>query len=248
MNEEVIQGLDALLPALRTLQRALEQIQASGATKGSGQTALRHYRLLHQQIARLLPDDRHVVEGLAAEVDEAAGDEALVAQALLLTQQLYVYVRSVARQAADAPFTQGNPERPGPQYQRGPKAGPGGWQTGQTWKGITDDYRRLGREMRDQIMQQTRESIRSAMAGIQVDIQHAWEDWDAARPVPPVPPVPPTPPTPPSPTSPATPFAPPRSPTGKMRIHIDLDDDDNTTWSGEFEDAPDPSDQPPTKI
>jgi hypothetical protein len=228
MNEEVNQGLDALLPALRTLQRALEQIQASGATKGSGHTALRHYRLLHEQIARLLPEDRHIVEGLAAEVDETAGDEAMVAQALLLTQQLYVYVRGITRQAAES-----NAGHRGNEYQRGPSAKP--------WKHIADDYRRLGREMRDQIMQQTRDSIRSAMSGIQVDIQHAWEDWDAAHPVPPTPPTPPASPFPPHPPVAPTP------PKGKRRIHIELDDDDNI-WTGQFEDAPDPSDKPPTTI
>jgi hypothetical protein len=239
MDEEVTQGLDALLPALRTLERALEQIQASGATKGSGQTALRHYRLLHEQIARLLPDDRHIIEGLAADVDESAGDEACVAQALLLTQQLYVYVRSISRQASEQAAQADMHRHPHGGHPHDPDAR--SWQTRQTWKGIAEDYRRLGREMRDQIKQQTRESLRAAMSGIQVDLQGAWKDWDAARPS-----VPPTPPTPPSAPVPPVPPVPPNGVQGKLRIHIDLDDDQGTAWSETFEDAPDPSDKPPT--
>src|SRR5690606_5356670 len=119
MNEEVNQSLDALLPALRTLQRALEQIQASGSTAGSGRTALRHYRLLHEQIARLLPEDRYINDGLVADVDESAADEPLVAQVLLLTQQLYVYTRSLVRESSDS---QGETVA----GQRGPRVSHGG--------------------------------------------------------------------------------------------------------------------------
>ncbi len=253
MNDEVTQGLDALLPALRTLQRALEQIQAGGATKGSGQTALRHYRLLHEQIARLMPEDRHVTEGLAADVDDTAGDDALVAQALLLTQQLYVYVKSAARQGSEEQATYARPRRGDPNKhdaaQHHHRAGNEHWQSGQAWRGIAEDYKRLGREMRDQIMQQTRDSIRSAMSGIQVDIHRAWEDWDASHPAPPTPPVPPNPPfagVPPVP--PVPPHAPIPPQKAKRRIHIELNDDELNGWAGPFEDAPDPSDNPPTKL
>lgn len=242
MNEEVNQSLDALMPALRTLQRSLEQIQASGSTAGSGRMALRHYRLLHEQITRLLPEDRYITEGLAADVDENAPDETLIAQMLLLIQQLYVYTRSLIRETSgqggasvSAHVDHAGHAGGGPKVRvqiNGQDV-----EFAQQWREFAHDYRRFGRELRDQIMHHTRDTLRSTMANVQHDVERAWSDWDAERAAPPVPPVPPTPPTPPVPPVPPT--------GGKRRIHIDLDDDS----SGPFEDFPDPNergDKPPT--
>src|SRR5690606_34743009 len=137
----------------------------------------RHYRLLHEQIARLLPEDRYINDGLVADVDESAADESLVAQVLLVTQQLYVYTRSLVRESSDS---QGETAA----GQRGPRVSHGGHgpkvkvnvnghevEIGQQWREFANDYRRFGRELRDQIMQQTRDSLRSAMAGIQSEVE-----------------------------------------------------------------------------
>lgn len=144
--------------------------------------AVRGYQGLQAKLAGLLPDDYFITEGLKLEPDVTADDETKLTQVMLLSGQLGEYLNGLLRA-----------ERPANAFMNSREM---------------SDLKGLGRDLQDQIINLTRQTLKRAISGIEIGTSEP--------PVPPVPPVPPIPGMPP---------VPPVPPSGK-RIRITLTTDD----------------------
>lgn len=82
------------------------------------------------------------------------------------------------------------------------------------WRELKD----LGRSLQEQVLDTTRRALRRALSSVE----------GSEAPVPPVPPTPPTPPTPPVPPVPPA----PESSTGRRKVQIEIESDDDDTPPG----------------
>lgn len=170
MNTETKQALQALLPAIKSLYASLERAQMTGTpAPGAGKMAARTYTVLHSKVAALLPDDIYITEALKLDTTDEDSDEALFAQVNLAASQLQHYLKSQV--VEDEPWMRPDDLR---------------------------ELKNLGRDLQDQILNQTRNALRRAMSGLEDHI-----------------PPPPTPPAHPEP------------PVKRGSIPIDITDDED---------------------
>ena len=177
MDENTSKSLNQLLLALKSLAKAVEktyfQEMGPGSFQGVGDTVAKNYRSLHARTVELLPDDFYVRDVLALDVASDATDQQKLGQVNLLVSQLTDYLENLVRT----------------EYRININA-------------EMDDLKNLGRDISEQILSLTRNTIRRAISNIDVGANQ--------------PPPPPTPPPagPPPPGAPpwAQPPAPPAPP------------------------------------
>lgn len=174
MDENTNKSLNQLLLALKSLAKAVEkayfQEMGPGSYQGIGVTVAKNYRSLHTRAVELLPDDFYVRDVLVLEVSPDATDQQTLGQVNLMVSQLTDYLENLAKTEYRVNFA-----------------------------AEMDDLKGLGRDLSEQIISLTRNTIRRAISNI---------DIGAAPPPPPTPP----PPGPPPPGAP--PWAQPPTPPG----------------------------------
>lgn len=161
-----------LMLAVKSLLRAVERSIATESYDGVAASMATNYQNLHAKIAELYPDDYYVTDVLALNLPDEANDRQIANLVQLAASQMVTYLASIDD---DAPPPYGPPRH----RRRHPR----------------NDYaegRDFGRELSDEIMNFTRETLRRALSGIDVAL-----DLDVDEP--PAPPKPPTPPEPPTP-------------------------------------------------
>ena len=174
MDENTTKSLSQLLMALKSLSKSVEKSYYQGAFQGVGDMVARSYRSLHARAVELLPEDFYVREVLVLDVEQQGSEKEKLAQVNLLVSQLTDYMESLLRVEQKVNF-----------------------------RGDVDDLKGLGRDLSDQIITYTRQTLRRALSNIEVGIE--------------TPPTPPTPPQPPMPGQPPVPPVPPTPPRPRGR-------------------------------
>jgi hypothetical protein len=163
MGENTSQNLNQLLLALRSLSKSVEKSLYHGMHQGVGDTVVKNYRSLHARAVELLPDDFYVRDVLVLDVAAEANDKQKLSQVHLLVTQLTDYLDNVLKEEHKVNFT-----------------------------AEVEDLKGLGRDLSDQIISYTRQTLRRALSNIDVGMS-------SAPPPPPPPPPPPHPGAPPPP-------------------------------------------------
>ncbi|GIL09429.1 MAG: hypothetical protein BroJett033_9400 [Chloroflexota bacterium] len=143
MDEQLINQVRRLLPALESLARSTRDALASGTYQGTADMAARSYRSLHAKIAALLPDDPYITDALALDYPDTASDREKIAAVQLAVTQLNEYLKG---------------------QMRGVAVGSAGWAA------EIEQLKDVTRSLSDRILAQTRESLRRAMADIDIEI------------------------------------------------------------------------------
>jgi len=139
------------LEALKNIERALKSLQGSAQTalqtntwQGAGKPLMRSYNGLYEKIRELLPDDVYV-ETLALHIEDGTGEQELVGQVNVAARQLYTYLREQTRESGLS----------------------GDWGD---WGNFGRDMKNIGREIQEQVMGVTRNTVRRALSNIDFEI------------------------------------------------------------------------------
>lgn len=157
MDEADNKALMGLQQAFKSLSRSVEKGLLTDMYAGAGDVALRSYHALHAKAVELLPDDYYVREVLDLDLPADAADRQKLAAVSLQTNQMVDYLDNQVHADPRQMFT-------GPDM---------------------EELRTMGRDLQDQILSVTRNTLRRAMANIDISVQRS------APPEPPVPPMPP---------------------------------------------------------
>ena len=162
MDEKDFRNIQQLALAFRALDRSVEKSLMSGMGEAAGDTAVTAYSRLQARAALLLPDDFYITEVLQFPEDSANedGDDKL-AQVHLLASQALDYLEGMARAYRRSSIDAADIE----------------------------DVRGLGRDLQEQIVTLTRNTLRRALGSIDVRLE-----VERAAGTPPSPPAPPEPP------------------------------------------------------
>ncbi|CAG0997770.1 hypothetical protein ANRL2_03739 [Anaerolineae bacterium] len=162
MDENTITSLTQLLLALKSLSKSVEKSYYHGAFQGVGDMVAKSYRSLHARAVELMPEDFYIRDVLVLDPEQQGSDKEKLAQVNMQASQLTDYLESLLRVE-----------------QKG------------NVRADVEDLKGLGRDLSDQIISYTRQTLRRALANVEIGIE--------GSPMPPQPPVPPVPPTPPQP-------------------------------------------------
>lgn len=169
MTEEMQnKELAQLLLAVKALAKSVEKSLLTGAYAGTGDLVARSYTTLHGKIAQLMPDDFFITDVLKLDVNPEDTDQAKMQQVSLLCSQMIDYLDNLT-----------HPQRVRANFQ-----------------GEVEDLRSLGRELQEQILSMTKQTLRRAIANIDINIRESTEGGEKAKRHAPEPPPPPSPPTP----------------------------------------------------
>ena len=138
MDDETRDTMMNIIQALNALSEVIEKAINFGMTEGTGDMMLKQYRGLYFRASQLLPDDSYVQEYLSFDPIPKATDEQKIVQVNLLCGQLLLYLRGLAK---------GSKNR--------------------TLIAITGEEGRggeMGRELRDQIMEATRDAVKRVLS------------------------------------------------------------------------------------
>ena len=80
MDENIIEQLERLLPALKALHGSVKEAATMGVHVGTGPMALKSYRGLYGRVADLLPDDFFITETLVLDIDDNADEQQIIAR------------------------------------------------------------------------------------------------------------------------------------------------------------------------
>jgi hypothetical protein len=169
---------DKLMKAMFSLHKSIEhQLMLNDNFEGVADAMVNNYRTLHSKIAELYEDDYYITDVLKLDVPEDATDKQKVLLVQLAASQMATYMKSMAREERRERF-------------RGPGGPPPHWKR--------DEERDFGRELSDEIMNFTKETLRRALDSLDIMVEGE----------------PPEPPPPPEP------------PKRKRKPDIDIDEDD----------------------
>lgn len=160
MSEETSKELARLQMAFKSLSRSVEKGLLTDMYAGAGDVVVHSYRALHARAVELLPEDYYVAHVLDLELPEDAADRQKLAAVSLQTSQMVDYLGSLQHVDARPLFT-------GPEI---------------------DELRTMGRDIQEQVLTVTRNTLRRAMANIDVTIQRAAPSEPPEAPQPPEPP------------------------------------------------------------
>lgn len=160
------QEINRLMMAVKSLMKAVERSIASETYEGIADTMAANYRALHTKIAELHPDDYYVTTVLTLNIPESADDRQKVSLVQLAASQMYHYLASLR---AESGF------RPG----RGFRGHGGPWEN--DWSRHHD----LGREISEEVMAFTKETMRRAFDAFDFDIDIDDEKRKTTPPPPP---------------------------------------------------------------
>ncbi len=150
MDENTHDKIRQLLAALQALEKSVRSALKEGTFHGTGDMAVRGYQGLHARAAEILPDDFYVTESLRLDAPAEADDQKL-AQVQLAVSQLISYLETQAR-----------PARGGVRVESG------------DFGRDLEDLKDLSRSLRDRILAQTKDTIRRAMADIEINVESDW--------------------------------------------------------------------------
>lgn len=150
MNDNQTQLIRQTLPALKALEKSISQtgedVQAAAAS-----IAVKTYKALHQRLAEALPDDVYVTEALQLDLEQAHDERGQLAQVQIAVAQLIPYLKGLLTSA--------------PQHDYGHDSFSGQW-----WTDDLEELKDLSRSLRDNILEQTRNTLRRAFADIEINI------------------------------------------------------------------------------
>lgn len=164
--------LNQVLMAFKALSKNVEKQLHIGIYEGTGDISVRSYQALHRKIKELLPDDFYITEVLTYEPVEG-NDRQKLGAINILCGQMTDYLKELLRN---------HPSGDGGSF---------------AFRGDADELKGLGRELQDQILSLTKNSIRRAISNIDIQVNSSREGRDV--PQPPQPPQAPQPPQPPQP-------------------------------------------------
>lgn len=150
MDETKIQKIQQYLQALKALQRSVERAVQMDVYQGTGRMAVKQYAGIQRKVAELYPEDFYVTDTLTLELDEEIAERHMLSQVQLAAGQMVIYLEGLLREQNVS--GRGFEFRGDINVERG-------------------DWRGLGREIQDQIMRLTRETIQRAVSNIDVDVQ-----------------------------------------------------------------------------
>ncbi|MEL7235152.1 MAG: hypothetical protein AAFV33_08860 [Chloroflexota bacterium] len=179
----------ALTRAVGAVSKAAQRALTTETYDGAGEALVGNYHALQQKIAETLPDDYYAGTVLQLTVPEDADDRQVVSLVQLAASQMHTYLRSLLEDMEDGP---GSPPWGGP---------PGTPPWGGRRRRNRQHPRDFGRELSEEILDFTKETLRRALSQVDIDV--------------PEPPQPPTPPEPPQP------------PQKKKRVEVDDDPDED---------------------
>lgn len=155
MDEQIYNELNKLALAIRALSKSVDRALMTNTFEGTAKMMVKNYRSLQARAAQLLPEDYFITDTLVLEVEESSNEREMVAQVQFAVQQLSAYVDGQLRgQRGSFPNTP-----------------------------VSDDFRSLGRDLQDQIINVTKYALRRALTnidiGINEDVGKDFEaDWD----------------------------------------------------------------------
>jgi hypothetical protein len=161
--------------AFKSLNRSIEKSMHSGMYQGTGDTAVRNYLALHKRAVQLLPDDFYISDVLTLEIAAESNDRQKLSQVTLITGQMVDYLKSQVAEETRTSFDSTD----------------------------FDEIKGFGRDLQDQILNLTRNTLRRAFDNVDVTVN---------VPRPPRPPMPPDVPPPDFFNSPVPPPVPPVPP------------------------------------
>lgn len=179
----------ALTRAVGALGKAAQNALMTESYDGASDALAGNYRALQAKIAETLPDDYYAGTVLQLTLPDGADDRQIVSLVQLAASQMHTYLRTLLDDMEDGP---GSPPWGGP-----PGTPPWAGRRGRRRQHPRD----FGRELSEEILDFTKETLRRALSQVDIDIDV------------PEPPQPPPPPEPPQP------------PQKKKRVQIDIDDD-----------------------
>jgi uncharacterized protein YjbI with pentapeptide repeats len=146
MDEAALNKLRQYTQAVKALQKAVEKSITQGMIEGTGRMVAKNYRGLHAKIVELMPDDYFITDTLALELDDNASDEQILGQVQLAATQMIIYLEGQIKESgrtASVSFS--------------------------TVEGA--DFRSLGRDLQEQIVNLTRTTLRRALTNVDVDVE-----------------------------------------------------------------------------
>ena len=149
MDENTQDRIKQLLAALQALEKSVRNALKEGTYHGTGDMAVRGYQGLHARAAEILPDDFYVTESLRLDTPAEADDQKL-AQVQLAVSQLISYLETQARPSKRVRIESGD------------------------FSTELEDLKDLSRSLRDRILAQTKDTIRRAMADIEINVESDW--------------------------------------------------------------------------
>src|SRR5215510_1481939 len=138
MDEETRETLTNIIQALNALSEVIEKTITFGMADGTGDFMLKQYRGLYFRTSQILSDDAYVQEYLNLEPMPKATDEQKIVQVNLLCGQLLLYLRGLVK---------GGKSR-----------------TVIAIRGEEGKGKELGRDLREQIMEATRDAVKRVLS------------------------------------------------------------------------------------
>lgn len=149
MDEQTFNELNKLVLAIRALSKSVDRALMTGTYEGTGSMMVKNYRSLQTRAAQLLPDDYFVTDTLVLEIEPDSSEKETVAQVQLAVQQLSAYLEGQLRGYRGNFGTMG------------------------------DDFRSLGRDLQDQIINVTKYALRRALTNIDIGVNEEFDtDFD----------------------------------------------------------------------
>jgi hypothetical protein len=180
MDEHTLKTVSQLLLAFQSLSKSIEKAQLGGWAQGTADQAIRNYTTLHNRTAQTLPDDFFISDVLGLDIAPNTSDKTKLGIVAMQTSQMVDYLKGLMRSEART--------------------------SGTTTVIDSDELRTMGRDLQDQIMNLTRNTLKRALNNIDVQVQR----------------MPPEPPQPPD--FPGAPDAPPPPRRGRIEINFGKDD------------------------
>jgi uncharacterized protein YjbI with pentapeptide repeats len=147
MDEQIYQKLQQYQQALKALQRSVESAIQNGIFDGTGRMAVKSYQGIQRKIAELFPEDFYITDTLALEVGDDIKERHMVAQVQLAANQMIIYLDGLLRE-----------------YRQTSGVGKGDWDE------LKSLGRNFGRDLQDQILNLTRETISRAVRNVDIDV------------------------------------------------------------------------------
>lgn len=145
MDEQTFNELNKLTLAIKALSKSVERALMTSTYEGTAAMMVKNYRSLQARAAQLLPDDYFVTDTLVLDIAPETSEKETVAQVQLAVQQLSAYLEGQLR------GYRGN------------------------FVSVGDDFRSLGRDLQEQIINVTKYALRRALTNIDIGVNEEFE-------------------------------------------------------------------------
>lgn len=156
MDEEMRDALQNVIQGLNALTEVIERSINFGLTEGTGDLMIKQYRGLYFRASQLLPGDTYLQEYLSLDPLPKANDDQKIVQANLLSGQLLLYLRGIV------------------------KSNKARGASGEDVK-----VKEMGRELRDQIVDATRDAVKRVLSQSEIEADSGEESQKSEGNLPP---------------------------------------------------------------